>query len=184
MRINAVSSTYYSNRPNANPQNFNGIWMRVGQYRQPMDSNQYATAAYYKCTDGKSLSDTVAKDGHNLLALEDCGMTVQECKTAWKALFENANSIEAYQSLEKLKAFIATKVSRNGKHNTMFLEKEDWTDKTKPKKEITYAMVDMKKEELAKKLGLKKPVPEAPLREPDTRHPEEILAEQNMNASA
>ena len=121
MRINAVSSVNYGNQTAPKQQSFNGIWLRLGQ--NYLDLDRYCAGAYYKFTDGKALTETVDKLGRRLIPFEDNGMTVKEGKNAWKFLFEHEETMEGYNALKKLREFMMTKVSQ-GKHNTMFLEKE------------------------------------------------------------
>ena len=156
MRINAVSSVRLNDetKPQPQQQSFKGIWMRVGQ--NYLDLDRYCAGAFYKFKDGKALTETFDKLGRRLLAFEDNGMTVKEGKDAWKFLFEHEETAEGYEALKKLRQFIMSKVS-NGKHNTMFLEKEDAALVTAERKPITIAQVNQKIREFATNHNLIKP---------------------------
>lgn len=150
MRIDAIN-TGYGNTNQVRRQNFKGFWMRVGQnYLEP---NMYGWGAFHCFTDGVHIRRHKDLLGRGLIELDNSGMTVKEGCAAFAALFEGKETTEGYNALKKLKAFIAPKTTKDGKHNVLYIEDIDMGDVTKPKHRIDIHDVEAKLNRFEKELG-------------------------------
>lgn len=153
MRISAISNGY-DNKNQPTNQSFNGLWMRFGKYKSRLyGETKYAWAAFIPCSDGVKLTNKIdpVKD-RNLMELTPCNLTVADCKNAIGAL-QGKEDKTAYNALLKLRAFIETIMTRDGHHNTLFIEDKDVADVNKLKHEVKYRDVQNTINKIGKKLG-------------------------------
>jgi len=175
MRINPITNVRFNNEPvsEPKPQNFRGIWQRLGQ--NYLDADKYCAGIFYGFTDGKSLSVFKDKLGRVLIELEKNGMTVEEGNLAYKFLFEAQETNAGYKALKKLRSFILTKTYAN-QHNVMFLEKEDSALVTAKRERISLAIVNEKIREFELNNGMvPKAQPEPFIRRPEIKTAEDLL---------
>lgn len=137
MSIQPINSVNTSQKQ----QSFKGIWARVGQHH--INPKQYCAGAFYKFVDGKSLSTvTDPRNGRQLVDFGIVNMTAKEGKEAYAFLFEKIQNTSGYKAAIKLRDFIQTKMTKDGKHNAIFIEKEDVADITAKKEQINFSFVN------------------------------------------
>ena len=166
MNIQAINSGMNLNYSQCKNTSFKGVWARIGQ--NYLNAEHYCAGAYYKFADGqglKTLKDP--RNGRRLIELGTIDMTAAEGKAAYKFLFGKLYNYEGYLAVKKLRDFMAANATKDGKHNVMFLEKDDIADITAKKDRINLGRLNLFLNEFEYRHNLIKPKAKVEVKEPE-----------------